>query len=153
MNRFAMRLRIGTSVALSAPTVTIPITGDSRCPKPLSLAGSGLRLGDVTAALHILNGNVAERPGGRVRSQALARMLLATALVGQARIEEACDLTHQTVELTHGLGSAVVLDQLRHLALLLRSHAVRCPDVPQLLDRLRDAIRERRWVALPLPTA
>lgn len=145
--------RAESAFAEAAPAPTEWLSPFDRTSFDIESARCLLRLGDVTAALRILNGNVAERPGGRVRSQALARMLLATALVGQARIEEACDLTHQTVELTHGLGSAVVLDQLRHLALLLRSHAVRCPDVPQLLDRLRDAIRERRWVALPLPTA
>ncbi|WP_308042544.1 DNA-binding protein [Micromonospora sp. PLK6-60] len=110
-----------------------------------------LRLGDVTAALRTLDGVVVDEPTARVRSQALARLLLATALVGQSRIEEVCLLTRQTVDLTHGLGSAVVLDQLRHLALLLRSHASRCPEVPQLLDRLRDTFRERSWVTLPLP--
>ncbi|MEV0157974.1 hypothetical protein AB0H57_30310 [Micromonospora sp. NPDC050686] len=110
-----------------------------------------LRLGDVTAALRTLGGVVAGEPIGRVRSQALARLLLVTALVGQARIEEACLLTHQTIDLTHGLGSAVVLDQLRHLTLLLRSHTSGCPDVPQLLDRLRDTFQERSWVTLPLP--
>ncbi len=144
--------RAESAFAEAAPAPTEWLSPFDRTSFDIESARCLLRLGDVTAALRILNGSVAERPGGRVRSQALARMLLATALVGQARIEEACDLTHQTVDLTHGLGSAVVLDQLRHLALLLRSHAVRCPDVPQLLDRLRDTIRERRWVALPLPT-
>lgn len=111
-----------------------------------------LRLGDVTAALRVLDDIVTDEPTTRVRSQALARTLLVTALVGQARVEEACLVTHQTIDLTHGLGSAVVLGQLRHLALLLRSNAVHFPDVPQLLDRLRDTFRERSWMALPLPT-
>ncbi|MFI2710432.1 DNA-binding protein [Micromonospora sp. NPDC018662] len=111
-----------------------------------------LRLGDVTAALRLLDDIVTDEPTTRVRSQALARTLLVTALDGQARIEEACLVTHQTIDLTHGLGSTVVLDQLRHLALLLRSHSVHLPDVPQLLDRLRDTFRERSWMALPLPT-
>ncbi|WP_343444544.1 helix-turn-helix transcriptional regulator [Micromonospora schwarzwaldensis] len=110
-----------------------------------------LRLGDVTAALQVLDDIVTDEPTPRVRSQALARTLLVTALVGQARVEEACLVTHQTIDLTHGLGSAVVLDQLRHLALLLRSHSVHLPDVPQLLDRLRDTFRERSWMAVPLP--
>ncbi|MFG1742309.1 helix-turn-helix domain-containing protein [Micromonospora chalcea] len=145
--------RAEAAFAEAAPPPTEWLSPFDRTSFEIESARCLLRLGDVTAALGILNGSAADRPAHRVRSQALARMLLATALVGQARIEEACDLTHQTVELTHGLGSAVVLDQLRHLALLLRSHAVGCPDVPRLLDRLRDTIRERRWVALPLPTA
>ncbi|WP_255292763.1 DNA-binding protein [Micromonospora sp. WMMA1996] len=111
-----------------------------------------LRLGDVTAALRTLVGIVGDEPTTRVRSQALARTLLVTALMAQARVEEACDLTHRTIDLTQGLASAVVLGQLRHLALLLRSHAGQCPDVPQLLDRLRDTFRERSWLTLPLPS-
>ncbi|OKJ44688.1 DNA-binding protein [Micromonospora sp. TSRI0369] len=145
--------RAEAAFAEAAPPPTEWLSPFDRNSFEIESARCLLRLGDVTAALGILNASVADRPARRVRSQALARMLLATALVGQARIEEACDLTNQTVELTHGLGSAVVLDQLRHLALLLRSHAVGCPDVPQLLDRLRDTVRERRWVVLPLPTA
>ncbi|WFE32604.1 hypothetical protein [Micromonospora sp. WMMD975] len=106
----------------------------------------------MTAALRTLDRTVVDEPTARVRSQALARTLLVTALVGQARIEEACLLTHRIVDLTHGLGSAVVLAQLRHLALLLRSHAAHCPDVEQLLERLRGTFQERSWVTLPLPT-
>ncbi|WP_253866136.1 hypothetical protein [Micromonospora sp. WMMA2032] len=118
----------------------------------IEMARCLLRLGDVTAALRLLDDIVTDEPTTRVRSQALARTLLATALVGQARIDEACLVTHKTIDLTHGLGSTVVLDQLRHLALLLRSHSIHLPDVPQLLDRLRDTFRERSWLALPLPT-
>ncbi|MFI7217873.1 DNA-binding protein [Micromonospora maritima] len=111
-----------------------------------------LRLGDVTAAHRTLAGIVGDEPTSRLRSQALARTLLVTALLAQARVEEACHLTHRTIDLTHGLASAVVLGQLRHLALLLRSHADHGPDVPQLLDRLRDTFQERNWLTLPLPT-
>ena len=140
------------ALAQAATSPTAWLSPFDRTSLDIETARCLLRLGDVTAALHVLDDIVTDQPTSRVRSQALARMLMITALVGQARVEEACLITHQTIDLTHGLGSAVVLGHLRHLALLLRSHSVHFPDVPQLLDRLRDTFRERSWMALPLPT-
>ncbi|KWV31590.1 DNA-binding protein [Micromonospora rifamycinica] len=112
-----------------------------------------LRLGDLTAAVDVLDGIIDEQPVGRVRSQALARLLLAAAMIGQGRADEACPVVHQAMEQSTGLGSAVVVDHMRQVALLLRSHVRRCAEVPPLLDRLQQTFQERNWLATPLPNA
>lgn len=112
-----------------------------------------LQLGDLTAAVDVLDGIIDEQPVGRVRSQALARLLLAAAMIGQGRADEACPVVHQAMEQSTGLGSAVVVGHLRQVALLLRSHVRHCAEVPPLLGRLQHTFRERNWVAAPLPNA
>jgi transcriptional regulator with XRE-family HTH domain len=108
-----------------------------------------LRVGDLSEAQSRLQGVLVDPPKGRVRSQAFARLMLVTALLGKGRIDEACDLTYQALDHTASLGSAVVLGHLRHVAMLLKPRAAACADVPPLLDRLNAAIRERAWIGVP----
>jgi transcriptional regulator with XRE-family HTH domain len=105
-----------------------------------------LRLGDLSEAQSRLQSVLIDPPKGRVRSQAFARLMLVTALLGRGRIDEACHLTYQALDQTASLGSAVVVGHLRHVAMLFTPRAAACADVPPLLDQLGAAIRERAWI-------
>ncbi|AVT35824.1 hypothetical protein C6W10_04395 [Plantactinospora sp. BB1] len=105
-----------------------------------------LQIGDFAEAARRLHQALAGRKHGHVRSRALAQITLATALLGQGRPDEACALVREVLASTTNLGSAVLLDRLKHVALLLRSHTERCGDVPELIERLRQAVLDRAWI-------
>ncbi|MDW5324971.1 tetratricopeptide repeat protein [Plantactinospora sp. KLBMP9567] len=105
-----------------------------------------LQVGDFAEAARQLHQALAGRKHGRVRSRALAQITLATALLGQGRPDEACTLVREVLAYTTNLGSAVLLDRLKHVALLLRSHTERCSDVPELIGQLRQAVLDRAWI-------
>ncbi|MEU5913293.1 hypothetical protein [Micromonospora sp. NPDC047527] len=110
-----------------------------------------LRMGDLDETQARLREVLTDPPGRRVRSRAFAQLLLATALIGKGQIEEACALTHEALDETAGLGSLVVVDHLRHVAVLLRPRGATVVEAPPLLDRLQCAIRERAWIGVPAP--
>ncbi|MBX7266011.1 hypothetical protein KIF24_08195 [Micromonospora sp. Llam7] len=89
---------------------------------------------------------LAARSVDRVRSTAFAQLMLVTVLIGKERIDEACALTHQTLDEITSLGSSMILDQLLHTSVLLRSQAKTYTEIPALLERLQRTIRERSWI-------
>ncbi|WP_254910111.1 helix-turn-helix domain-containing protein [Micromonospora sp. NBS 11-29] len=105
-----------------------------------------LRVGDLSESQRRLRAALAVSPADRVRSRALAQLMLVTVLLGRGQIEEACAVTHEVMDEIASLGSGVIIDQLRHASVLFTSYATACAVVPPLLDRLRDTIRERSWI-------
>ncbi|MEU1753767.1 hypothetical protein ABZ436_14035 [Micromonospora matsumotoense] len=105
-----------------------------------------LRIGDLSESQRQLQAALAASPVDRVRSRALAQLMLVRVLLGRAQIDEACAVTHVVLNEIASLGSGVIIDQLRHASVLFASHAKACAGVPPLLDRLRDTIRERSWI-------
>ncbi|MEH1053668.1 DNA-binding protein [Micromonospora sp. CPCC 206171] len=106
-----------------------------------------LRIGDLSEAQRQLQDVLASRPVDRVRSRAFAQLMLVTVLVGKGRIDEACTVTHQTLDEITSLGSGVIVDQLQHASVLFMSHTKACVEIPPLLDRLHETIRERSWIS------
>ncbi|MFG3420578.1 helix-turn-helix domain-containing protein [Micromonospora sp. NPDC048063] len=134
-------------------TLQVPITPASEWLSPFdatSLAIEAARcflcIGDLSEAQRRLQNVLVGRPADRVRSMAFAQLMLVTVLIGKGRIDEACAVTHRTLDEIAGLGSGVIIDQLQHASVLFTSHAKACTEVPPLLDRLHDAIRERSWI-------
>ncbi|MEU8050941.1 DNA-binding protein [Micromonospora haikouensis] len=105
-----------------------------------------LRVGDLSESQRRLQAALAVRSADRVRSRALAQLMLVTVFLGKGQIDEACVATHAVLDEIAGLGSGVIIDQLQHAAILFTSHAKVCTEVPPLLDRLRDTIHERSWI-------
>ncbi|MEN3612412.1 DNA-binding protein [Plantactinospora sp. ZYX-F-223] len=105
-----------------------------------------LRVGDLAEVGRQVDRALAGREPGRVRSRAFAELTLATALLGQRRPEEACALIREVLAYTTSLGSAVLVDQLRHVALLLRSYSERCGEIPEVIERLDQAVVDRDWI-------
>ncbi|MEU1886137.1 helix-turn-helix transcriptional regulator [Micromonospora rifamycinica] len=105
-----------------------------------------LRVGDLSESQRRLQAALALSPADRVRSRALAQLMLVTVLLGRGQVEEACAATHVVLDEVVSLGSGVIIDQLRHASVLFGSHAKACTEVPPLLDRLHDTIRERSWL-------
>ncbi|MGV9978313.1 hypothetical protein ACWDUH_11595 [Micromonospora wenchangensis] len=105
-----------------------------------------LRVGDLSESQRRLQSALAVSPADRVRSRALAQLMLVTVLLGRGQVEEACAATHVVLDEVVSLGSGVIIDQLRHASVLFGSHAKACTEVPPLLDRLHDTIRERSWL-------
>ncbi|MER7417751.1 helix-turn-helix domain-containing protein [Micromonospora peucetia] len=107
-----------------------------------------LRIGDLLEAQRQLQDLLASGPADRVRSRAFAQLMLVTVLLGKGQIDEACAITHQTLDEIASLGSAVIIDQLQHVSVLLRSRSTASIDVPPLLDRLQVTIHERSWMSM-----
>ncbi|NBE85239.1 helix-turn-helix domain-containing protein [Micromonospora rubida] len=105
-----------------------------------------LRSGDAFEARRRLEGILVAPDAERVRSRAFARLLLVRALLGLGHVEQGCALTHQVLDQTASLGSAVIVDHLRQVSVLLGSWARQSAEVPPLLNRLRNAVRERAWI-------
>ena len=92
------------------------------------------------------------RPVDRPRSRALGQLMLASALVAQARGEEACVVARQALAATRGLSSYLVvreLDRLRPALVQLRG----CPQVREFLNDLGGELRERQWLRTWVPAA
>lgn len=85
------------------------------------------------------------RPGDHTRSRAFGQLLLATALVAQDRLDEACAVAQEVLDTTQQLGSRLVLEQLVDLKRLLRHHQD-YRVVADFLDRLDDSLRQRVWL-------
>lgn len=107
-----------------------------------------LLVGDFPSAEGRLRTVLAQRRPDRIRSRALAQLLLVTVLVAQDRLDEACGAVADTIDRTQGLGSAVVVGHLRHAAVLLRSQAHRSRRIPALLRRIDDAVESRAWIGV-----
>jgi hypothetical protein len=105
-----------------------------------------LRSGDASEARRRLESIPVEPHGERVRSRAFAHLLLVRALLGLGDVEQGCALAHQVLDQTASLGSAVIVDHLRQVGVVLGPRATQCAEAPPLLDRLRDALRERAWL-------
>lgn len=110
------------------------------------VAWCSLKVGDNARAIRHLREALAQRKPDRVRSRAFAQLMLAMALLGQGRPDEACVLVLEVLECTANLGSAVLLEQLRHVHVLLQSHVNSCSDVPDVVARLTESIRDRAWI-------
>ncbi|WP_431914172.1 helix-turn-helix domain-containing protein [Micromonospora carbonacea] len=130
-----------------------PITGTSEWLSPFDVTSFAieaarclLRVGDLAESHRRLQAALAVSPADRVRSRALAQLMLVTVLLGKGQIDEACVATHVVLDEIAGLGSGIIIDQLQHASILFGSHAKACAEVPPLLDRLRDTIHERSWI-------
>ncbi|MEQ4300047.1 DNA-binding protein [Plantactinospora sp. B6F1] len=106
-----------------------------------------LRIGDLAEVARHVDQALAGREAGRVRSRAFAQLTLATALLGQSRPEEACALIREVLAYTTSLGSAVLVDQLKHVALLLRSYSEQYGEVPEVIERVDQAVVDREWIS------
>ena len=106
-----------------------------------------LRLGDYAEATRQLHLALSGRKADRVRSRAFAQLMLVTALLAQGKPDDASTLANDVLENTTNLGSAVLVDHLRHVSLLFKSHANTCPEVPPLIERLEQAVHDRAWIA------
>ncbi|MDM4720024.1 hypothetical protein QTQ03_10695 [Micromonospora sp. WMMA1363] len=92
-----------------------------------------LHIGDLFEAQRRLQCALAVRRGDRVRSRAFAHLMLVTVLLGKGQIDEACAVTHRTLDEIASLGSGIIVDQLQHASVLFTSHAKACTEVPRLL--------------------
>ncbi|MBB4961731.1 DNA-binding protein [Micromonospora polyrhachis] len=104
------------------------------------------RIGDLTETHQRLQIVVDAESQERVRSQALARLMLVTTLLGRDHLDEACGITREVLDRTADLGSAVFAAQLAHVSILMRPHASRHAEVPALIIRIDDAVRQRNWI-------
>lgn len=107
-----------------------------------------LHLGDLSQAEGRLRTVLLRRRTERIRSRALAQLLLVTVLLARDRVDEACHAVADTIDSTTGLGSAVVIGHLRHATVLLRSHAGRSREVRALLECIRDTVQSRAWIGI-----
>ncbi|TDB80277.1 helix-turn-helix domain-containing protein [Micromonospora sp. KC721] len=105
-----------------------------------------IRVGDLSESQRRLRTVLAASPCDRVRSRALAQLMLVTVLLGRGQTDEACAATHLVLDETASLGSGVIVEHLQHASVLFTPHAKACTEVPPLLDRLHGTIRERSWI-------
>jgi DNA-binding XRE family transcriptional regulator len=89
------------------------------------------------------------RPPDRVRSRALAQLILASILIAQHRPEEACDVARQVLAATSTLGSAQVFRQLQVIGLGLAPYRG-SRRVAEFVDHLHGELEVRRWMTRPL---
>ncbi|MEW2381444.1 DNA-binding protein [Micromonospora sp. NPDC047707] len=107
-----------------------------------------LRIGDLAEAHRRLEDALTARARERVRSRLLAQLMLVTALLGRGLLDEACVVAHRVLELTTGLSSAVVVEHLRHVEILLKPHASRSAEAQATMVRIGEAIRENAWIGI-----
>jgi hypothetical protein len=108
-------------------------------------ARSLCQLGDLHEAGRQAERIITLRPPDRARSRAFGQLLLATVLLAQGRLDEACALAHEVLAATRHLGSYLVVQQLLDLRQRLapqRSSAA----ATMFLGSLDEALRERRWL-------
>lgn len=91
------------------------------------------------------------RPPDRVRSRALAQLILVSILIAQHRPEEACGVARQALDATTTLGSVQVFRQLEALGDRLESYRGSRP-VDDFVRCLRAELTARRWMTRPLST-
>lgn len=120
-----------------------------------SLAAEAARclqqLGQLDAARRQAARVVAFRPPERIRSRALAKLMLVTILIDQGRVDEACAIAHEVLDQTRALCSMLVVKQLEALGHRLAPFE-RNTDVAAFVAILRDELRERQWLVQWLPT-
>jgi len=103
------------------------------------------QLGDLSGARRQAERVIELRPGDRTRSRAFGQLLLATVLIPQGRLDEACALAQEVLSATQQLGSGLVHEQLLDLRLRLepyRDTAV----VADFLEQLDEALQQRTWL-------
>lgn len=121
----------------------------------VEVARCHIHIGDLPRAEQYLRDALAQMGCDRTRSRALATLMLITTLIGQNRLDEAADRTRAVLEAITGLSSAVVVEQLRHVAVLLSARAATFAEIPPLLTLIGQAIRQREWIGTfgPPPVA
>ena len=92
------------------------------------------------------------RPPDRVRSRALAQLILVSILIAQHRPEEACGIARQALDATTALGSVQVFRQLEALAHRLEPYRGNRP-VDDFVRCLREELTARRWMTRQLPAS
>lgn len=107
-------------------------------------------LGHHDAAQSQAEQAIALRPPERVRSRALAQLILVSVLTARRRPEEACAVAVDLATSTRALGSALVAARLAHLARQFTPYRA-SPQVRDFLQCLEDELRERRWMTEWLP--
>jgi hypothetical protein len=107
-----------------------------------------LRIGDLSEAHRRLEGALTGHAAERVRSRLLAQLMLVTTLLGRGLLDEACAVTHRVLERTAGLSSAVVVEQLRHVEMLLKPHAAGSAEAQATSARIAKTIRENAWIGM-----
>jgi transcriptional regulator with XRE-family HTH domain len=85
------------------------------------------------------------RPPDRVRSRALAQLILVSILIAQHRPEEACDVTRHVLTATTTLGSAQVFRQMQAIGLGLAPYRG-SRRVAEFVDHLHGELEVRRWM-------
>jgi len=120
-----------------------------------SLAAEAARcfrqLGQLVAARRQAEHVVELRPRERARSRAFAQLMLTSILIAEGRPDEACRVAYDVLDTTRTLGSYLVVRQLEQLDELFAAYP-RSRDVLIFRERLRDELRERRWLAHWLPS-
>lgn len=140
------RLLLNAEDALGRQAETSPWTGPfDESTLALNAAQAMLALGDGVSARNQANQAISLRTGDRTRSRALARLVLAEALIIDGQASVACPHVLKVIEETRSLSSLVVT---RHLADLRESlTAYREQEVvADSLRALGSALRERRWL-------
>ncbi|MFF5219461.1 hypothetical protein [Micromonospora sp. NPDC000442] len=107
-----------------------------------------LRIGDLAEAHRRLEGALTGHAAERVRSRLLAQLMLVTALLGRGLLDEACAVTHQVLERAAGLSLAVVVEQLRHVEMLLKPHAPHSAQAQATMVRIGETIRENSSIGI-----
>jgi hypothetical protein len=119
-----------------------------------SLASEAARcmreLGDLGEAERQAARVVALRPPSRMRSRAFGQLLLAEALARQGRLEEACAMAEEVLELTRGLRSHLVVHQLRRLAKVLARAGPAGP-LGDFAFRVDAELQQRSWRSREVP--
>lgn len=104
-----------------------------------------LQLGQLREAKHQAARVMALRPAGRPRSRAFGMYVHARVLIAAGEPGEASATAAEILQVTDGLGSAVVVAQLITLARLLEPSGTDAA-VSAFLARLGPALRERQWM-------
>nr|MDT0660635.1 helix-turn-helix transcriptional regulator [Micromonospora sp. DSM 115978] len=108
-------------------------------------------VGDLAETQRRLEGVLAQAPPERVRSRTMAEMMLAIARLARGEIDGACALISTALTRMTALASAVLLDQLRHVLLLLEAHVQQHGHVRALIDEIIEATRARSWIGTTSP--
>jgi hypothetical protein len=92
------------------------------------------------------------RPPDRVRSRALAQLILVSILIAQHRPDEACGVARQALDATTALGSVQVLRQLEALGHRLEPYRG-SESVDDFVRCLHEELTARRWMTRQLSAA
>ncbi len=102
-------------------------------------------LGDLAEAQRQAARIIELRPASRPRSRAFGLLMLAGALAGQGKHEEACAAAGEVLDAAPALGSHIVVQQLHDLTCQLEPKRS-APPVGDFLDRLEADIEQRMWL-------
>ncbi len=103
------------------------------------------RIGHLGAARTQAEQVIRLRPPDRVRSRALAQLILASILIAQRAAEEACEVARQVLDATTALGSVQVFGQLEALGHRLRPYRGN-GSVDDFCRYLQEELSARRWM-------